>query len=260
MVTRFAPTPSGYLHVGNAANAVLVHRLARRHGGRALLRIDDIDTARSRAEYVDDVLDLLAWLGLDSHGTVHQTQRLDRYRAALAAPHGALLYACACSRRDLAGVTTGGCPGGCRGRGLEYRAGETAVRIHVPEGTVVPVDDVDVSLDETLGDFVVWRRDDQPAYQLASVVDDVELGITHIVRGTDLRESTAAQLFLADQLGLASFATITVLHHALATGADGTKLSKSQAVRGHPLPRTEQARTAILRLADALGAPWGLVD
>jgi glutamyl-tRNA synthetase len=129
----------------------------------------------------------------------------------------------------------------------------------VPEGTSVSVDGHDVRLDVALGDFVVWRRDDLPSYQFASVVDDVDLGITHIVRGTDLRESTAAQLFLAERLGLPSFAAITVLHHGLATGADGAKLSKSQAVRGHPLPRTEQTREAVLRLADSLGEQWGLV-
>ena len=258
VLTRFAPTPSGYLHLGNAVNAVLVARLAEQAGGRVGLRIDDIDAARARGAYVEDIHGLLDWLGIKVAQSWSQSERLDRYREVKDSASGLLTYACGCSRRELSGPATGGCPGGCRAAGLPLRPGGTALRVVVPENTAVEVDGVFVRLDLVMGDFVVWRRDDLPAYQLASVVDDVDLGMTHIVRGVDLLESTAAQLFLARGLGLDSFASMTVLHHGLVTGTDGTKLSKSQAERGRPLPRTDEMRTLISDAADELGAPLGI--
>lgn len=258
MITRFAPTPSGYLHLGNAVNAELVARLAAQEAGSVVLRIDDIDGARSRPEYVDDILEVLDWLGIGVASTHTQSDRLDRYRSALATVAETAFYACTCSRRQLDGPATGGCPGGCRTAGQPLRTGTTALRVVVPEGTTVEVDGRAVRVDATLGDFVVWRRDDLPAYQLASVVDDVDLGITHIVRGVDLLESTAAQLFLADALGLTDFAETTIVHHGLVSGPDGGKLSKSQTERGRPLPRSDDMRRLISDVADDLGAPLGI--
>ena len=258
VLTRFAPTPSGYLHLGNAVNAVLVSRLAGQSEGRVGLRIDDIDAARARGEYVDDIHELLDWLGIEVAESWSQSDRRDRYREVVDAATGLLTYACGCSRRELTGPATGGCPGGCRAADLALRPGRTALRVVIPEGTAVEVDDVSVRLDLVMGDFVVWRRDDLPAYQLASVVDDVDLGMTHIVRGVDLLESTAAQRFLARGLGLDTFASLTFLHHGLVTHPDGTKLSKSQVERGRPLPRTDEMRTLISDMADELGAPLGI--
>lgn len=258
MLTRFAPTPSGYLHLGNAVNAVLVGRLAAQEAGTVLLRIDDIDAARSRPEYLDDIHGLLRWLGIQVSGSVLQSDRLDRYREVLDSANTLNAYGCRCSRRDLAGPATGGCPGGCRTAGLPLTPGMTALRVAVPDGATVEIDGHAVRLDLVMGDFVVWRRDDLPAYQLASVVDDVDLGMTHIVRGVDLLESTAAQVFLAQALGLSDFARTTVLHHGLVTGPDGSKISKSQVERGQPLPRSEEVRRAVVAMADELGAPLGI--
>lgn len=258
MLTRYAPTPSGYLHLGNAANAVLVARLAQREGGSVVLRIDDVDADRSRQAYVDDINGLLDWLEIAVTRTVLQSERLVRHREVLDAATALEAYACACSRREVRGPATGGCPGGCRTAGLPWDTAGTALRVVVPEGTVVDVDGVRVPLDRVMGDFVVWRRDDLPAYQLASVVDDVDLGMTHVVRGVDLLESTAAQRFLARGLGLPEFDEVSVIHHGLVSGPDGAKLSKSQVERGQPLPRTDEVRGAIIRVADELGDPLGI--
>ena len=270
MLTRFAPTPSGYLHRGNAANALLASWLAGQAGGRLALRVDDADAQRLRPEYVDDIFATLAWLGIawqvgprdpaDLDATWSQSLRLDRYREALdrARDRGAPLYVCTCSRRMLDGPATDGCPAGCRGAGHEYRAGEAVIRLHVPRGTVIAVDGRSVDVAETVGDVVVWRREDVPAYHLTSVVDDDDLGITDILRGIDLRESTAVQCILAEALGLDSVRRARVLHHGLLTGPDGAKLSKSQLGATTGLVRDDATLAEIRAAAQSLGAPLGI--
>jgi len=269
MITRFAPTPSGYLHLGNAVNAQLVAWLAAQHDGRMVLRIDDMDAPRSRPEYVDDVFDLLHWLGLvwqdgprdslDFAARHSQQARRSHYWSELEAArsNGLEVYACACTRTMRTGPATGGCPGGCRAAGLEYEETRTALRVHVPLGTSVLVGDEPVALDTTMGDFVVWRRDGLPTYQLVSVIEDREAGTTHLVRGEDLRESTAAQLFLAPSLQARDFTGATFLHHGLVVAADGSKLSKSQASSG-PLARTDRMRDLVRERAEAMGRPLGI--
>lgn len=258
MITRFAPTPSGYLHIGNAVNAQLVAWLAAAHDGTVALRIDDMDAARCRPEYVEDVFEVLGWLGIDWQlgprdpndlDANHSLQRrTEYYRAELwaAAGRGLELYACRCSRSQLGGPPTGGCPGGCRQASLEYVAGETALRAHVP-----------VHVCPEIGDAVLWRRDDLPAYHLASVVEDRDLGVTHVVRGDDLRASTAIQLFLAPYLDAVGLTRAHVLHHALLTDADGAKLSKSTLGAG-PMRRTRALRRAIADAAAEAGARVGI--
>ena len=270
MITRFAPTPSGFLHEGNAVNALLVAWLAHQVHAQVALRIDDLDAARLRPAYVEDIFDTLRWLDItwqigptDAEDLValHGShRRIDRYRDVLASARAAGLhvYACRCSRRMLAGLATGGCPSGCRDADLAHVAGETVLRAHVPEGARVAVDGEDVDIARTAGDVVLWRRDDLPAYHLASIVDDHDLGVTHIVRGVDLRESTALQRFLAPFLAASDIAEATYVHHALVTGPDGQKLSKSQLERGAPLPHTEAERERIHDLATAIGAGVGI--
>lgn len=258
MITRFAPTPSGYLHIGNAVNAQLVAWLAEAHGGTVALRIDDMDAARFRHEYLHDIFDVLRWLGIEwqlgpsDARDVQARQSLPRrtayYRAELAAAgdRGLEIYACRCSRSQLAGPPTGGCPGGCRTAGHEYVAGETALRARIPDAVAPEV-----------GDVVLWRRDDLPAYHLASVIDDRDLGVTHVVRGEDLRASTAIQVHLAPFLDAASFAGAEFVHHRLLTDAGGAKLSKSTLVSG-PMPRTAGLRDAVAQAAVGLGADVGI--
>lgn len=271
MITRFAPTPSGYLHAGNAVNATLVDWLARANAGRLLLRIDDADAARSRPAYVDDIFQTLSWLGIAWHdgprdpadfaARFSQQQRTEHYRTALdgAITAGLPVYACRCSRRELRGTPTGGCPGGCREAGHVLTPGISALRVRVPSGIVVDAGDAPVHLDRVLGDFVVWRRDDLPAYQVVSLVEDDEAGVTHIVRGEDLRASTAAQRHLAPYFHADAFLDAVVLHHGLITDANGAKLSKSQAESG-PLERSDATREEVRRRARILGAPLGITD
>lgn len=270
MLTRFAPTPSGFLHRGNAANALLVSWLAYQVGGRVALRIDDADAQRRRPEYVSDIFEVLDWLGVDWQigprdpadldAAWSQTLRIDRYREALVAARdlGAPIYACRCTRSMLSGPPAGGCPGGCRHADHDHVHGETALRLHIPRGTTRMVEGSAVDVAATIGDVVVWRRDDLPAYHLTSVVDDVDLGVTHIVRGADLVESTAVQQVIAEDFGLASYLTATFIHHGLLTDTDGAKLSKSQLGGASPLPRDQDTWAAVHEDARSLGAAVGI--
>ncbi|MDF7809874.1 glutamate--tRNA ligase family protein [Hymenobacter sp. YC55] len=279
VVSRLAPTPSGFLHLGNAVNFTLTWLLTRRAGGTLHLRIDDLDRARFRPAYLANIFQTLDWLGLDyDHGPsgpddfeLHYSQRhfLTAYEATLQAGRAAqpgLFYACGCSRTDLARAAlprSSNYPGTCRARALAPDAPETAWRAHVPAGTTVAVPDLwqgelAVPLDESLGDFIVRKKDSTAAYQLASIVDDVRLGVTLIVRGLDLLPSTAAQLWLAGQLpGVTSFQNTQFLHHGLLLDATGQKLSKSTqagqqrgilAEAGHP-------RVVYAAVAQLLGLP-----
>jgi glutamyl-tRNA synthetase len=227
---RFAPTPSGYLHIGNALNFTLNWLVARLDGGKILLRIDDLDADRKRPEYVADIFESLEWLGLDwdegprsqenFEKNWSQHRRLPLYFKALEKLRDTgLLFACRKSRRDLAPFG-GDYPPEFRNQNLSLDDPDVAWRIRTPllsgEGQGVG-----------LPDFVVRRRDGIPAYQLASLVDDLHFGVTHVVRGADLEASTQAQIYLAECLGETNFLKIKFLHHPLITDAQGEKLSKS---------------------------------
>ena len=240
MVTRIAPTPSGFLHAGNRYNFRLTANLAEEHEIPLALRIDDVDAARYQSVYADDIFNVLHDLNIawsigprdtaDFEAHWSQRQKTNYYRAELALLRNSSVetYACRCSRSMISSVPSGGCPGQCRTAQHELVAHESALRVHVPIGTTISVNDVEVHLDSELGDFVIWRRDDLPAYQLVSVIEDRDLGTTHIVRGEDLLTSTAAQIFIASSLGAENLRTAHYVHHPLLTDASGVKLSKSQ--------------------------------
>ena len=233
-----APTPSGCLHLGNALNFVLTWLLARSREGTVRLRIDDADCARTRPEFIDDIFRQLDWLGLtwdegpcgpdDFRRNHSQLLRIDRYRRLLESLRAALpLFSCRCSRKEIRAATKDGLyPGTCRNR-REAAAGPHGVRVSVPAGTVIVLASEPVDLGRTMGDFLLWRRDDLPAYQLASLADDIDHEISCIVRGEDLRVSTAAQLFLAQGLEEAGFKACRFLHHPLLLCPKGKKLAKS---------------------------------
>ncbi len=222
---RLAPTPSGYLHAGNALNFTHNWRAARRCAkGRLLLRIDDLDAARKRPEYVQDVFDTLARLGIDwdegprsaaeFEAEWSQQHRLPLYHDLLNRLRATgLLFACSKSRKDLE-ATGGHYPQSWRDQGLSLDAPDVTWRIRTPENF-------------PLSDFAVRRRDGIPAYQVASLADDLHFGITHLIRGADLADSTAAQRFLAECLGETAFLNIPVWHHELLMDEQGQKLSKS---------------------------------
>ena len=223
MLFRLAPTPSGYLHLGNAVNFVLTWLAARQRGAKLLLRIDDLDAARKRPEYVNDIFRTLDFLGLDydlGPISVHdfeanwsQRHRLDRYVDTLDKLRAAgVLYPSALSRREVLVY------------GATYRADSLVQSLSL--------DTADVAWrfrakGGSTGDFVVLRRDGLPAYQIASLTDDHDLAVTHLVRGQDLFESTDRQRQLALVLGWADFLDAQVWHHPVLLDKEGNKLSKS---------------------------------
>jgi len=240
--TRIAPTPSGFLHAGNAFNFLVTDRLAKATGSRLVLRIDDLDAGRTRPEYIEDVFRSLQWLGIrvdegpsgpdDFHANWTQHLRMPRYLGATEAllSRGAL-YPCSCSRPQLETLSRADHP--CRTQPIGAVPRGTPWRLRIPEPCLVPVMELDgttkqLDLATQMPDPTILQRDTgRPAYQIASLCDDLEMDITFIVRGADLQPSTACQAYLARLLGQEAFASIRFHHHPLALGADGAKLSKS---------------------------------
>ena len=239
MLTRIAPTPSGFLHEGNRLNFRVTADLAKSLGAALALRIDDADATRYRREYAEDIFATLHDMGIawtvgpsdvdDFEQHWSQRAKTEFYREQLheAIASGLPVYACACSRAQQAGPASGGCAGGCRSRSLALEPGRTALRVAIDVDTEVTMGEEVVPLGEAMGDFVIWRRDDLPAYQLVSVLEDRDLGVTHIVRGHDLLSSSAAQVHLAQWTGAPNVAEAFYVHHELVTDSAGAKLSKS---------------------------------
>ena len=226
-IGRFAPSPTGPLHTGSVLAALGSWLDARHHDGRWLLRMEDIDTPRVVPGAADAILRTLETLGLTWDGPVqYQSRDQDAYLAALLRLRdGGLAFDCSCSRRELTPAETG-YPGTCRNG--PRRPGPHAVRFRVSPGRI-SLDDLIQGRKhwwlEQLGDVVIRRRDGLFAYQLAVVVDDARQGITHVVRGADLLDSTPWQIALQYALGLPrpQYAHLPVL-----TGPDGGKLAKSR--------------------------------
>jgi glutamyl-Q tRNA(Asp) synthetase len=231
---RFAPTPSGPLHFGSIIAALAGFLDARRHGGRWMLRIDDLDLPRVRPGATDAILHTLESLGLHWDGEVlYQSRRGEAYRAGLRVlEEKNKLYRCYCPRR----VTRGGpYPGTCRLRKDSPVSRRYALRVITGEDEVGFRDGIQgpfsLSLQDESGDFIIRRADGLFAYHLANVVDDAWQGITHVVRGADLLAAAPAQIYLQDLLGLPC---LRYFHVPVALGRDGSKISKS-ADAGHAL-------------------------
>lgn len=246
---RFAPSPSGLLHAGSLLAALASWLLARQAGGEWLVRIEDIDPPRELAGAARAQLHALAAFGLHPDGAIeYQSQRGQLYQAALdrLLANGAA-FECHCSRSELA--VAGGIHRRCVAR---KQRPDPAIRLRVPDNCSIHFDDavhgrVAQRVDLEVGDFVLRRSDGLWAYQLAVVVDDAEQGITDVVRGADLLDSTPRQILLQHALGLP---TPRHAHLPLLLGADGRKLSKSEAA----LPVSDDEPLAILhRLWDCLG-------
>ncbi len=196
---RFAPSPTGFLHVGSARAALFNWVVARQSGGTFVLRIEDTDTERNREEWVDGILSALHWLGMDAdEGPYRQSQRRHRYDAAVEALWSAgHLYACDCTREVVDARTKGnavpGYDGFCRNRGLERGEGR-ALRYRTPDqGSTVVVDVIRGEVEfphAAMEDFVVVKSSGQPLFVLANVVDDIDMAITHVIRGEDLLPTT----------------------------------------------------------------------
>jgi glutamyl-tRNA synthetase/glutamyl-Q tRNA(Asp) synthetase len=223
IITRFAPAPTGFLHLGHVVNAIFVWGMARRVGGRVLLRIEDHDRQRSRREFEQAILEDLAWLGFVADAAhVRQSEREAVYADALARLQSqGLSYACGCARADRY-------PGTCRDRNLVDGRGMT-LRVRL-DRSVERFGDLrhgrqEQRPSEQCGDMVIRDRDGNWTYQFAVTVDDLEQGVTLVIRGDDLLDSTGRQLQLARLLGRTD--PVRFLHHPLIMKSATQKLSKS---------------------------------
>ncbi len=265
---RYAPSPTGRLHLGNARTALLAWLDCRRAGGRFVMRIEDVDPVRSRPDLEVRLLEDLRWLGLDwdegpdvggPFGPYRQSERGERYQDAIDRLD---TYPCSCSRRELreaVSAADGEEPryvGTCRG-GPTHPERPLAIRWRTPPGVVTVEDRLlgrwGQDVREEVGDFLLRRRDGAWAYQLAVVVDDAAMGITDVVRGADLWTSTPRQVLLLRALGAAA---PRYAHVPLIVGEDGQKLSKRH---GAPdLSALREGGAAPERVVAALARSVGL--
>ncbi|WP_444462338.1 tRNA glutamyl-Q(34) synthetase GluQRS [Rhodobacter capsulatus] len=273
MITRFAPSPTGPLHLGHAYAAILAHDMARAAGGRFLLRIEDIDRARAKPQWEAQLMDDLRWLGLTWDGPVlRQSDRLPAYRDALERLwQSGLIYSCTCSRRDIeqaASAPQEGAPlgpdgllypGTCREKGAPrpgQKLPETALRLRMDLAAT------ETSFEETgplhrgrhavtpetmireIGDVVLARREMGTSYHLAVVLDDAHQGVTHVTRGADLFEATCIHVTLQCLFGLP---VPRYHHHDLIRDAAGKRLAKRDDARALAKYRSEGASPEDIR-------------
>ena len=258
MRTRFAPSPTGDLHVGGAWTAVASWALARASGGTTVLRVEDIDTPRVVQGSASRVAEDLAWLGLDwdegpdaggMHASYTQSERASLYDAKLAELDASgLTYPCDCSRAEISRVASAPhageetlYPGTCRDapRDREMKRAPS-IRLRVPHGSTVAFEDlvhgrVEQRVDVSVGDFVLRRGDGVVAYQLVVAVDDAAMRITHVVRADDLLGSTPRQLLLMRLLGVPAGEVPSYAHVPMVVAATGDRLAKrvgSTTIRG----------------------------
>ncbi len=241
--TRIAPTPSGFLHLGNVFSFALTAALAEKTGAKIVLRIDDQDAQRVNQAYIEDVFETLRFLDIpwqegpkNAQDFAHyysQTHRTEEYKNVLQKLRDAdFVYACNCSRSQIQALGEAGYPGTCRHKNLSLDAADVAWRLKTEESPRVKVTiynqkSRDLKLPEQMRDMIVRRKDGLPAYQLSSVIDDEMYGIDFIVRGEDLWPSTVFQLYLAQRIGAENFQKTVFFHHSLVLNERAEKLSKS---------------------------------
>ncbi len=273
-LTRIAPTPSGYLHIGNALSFVLTAAIAKRTNANLLLRIDDLDRNRVEQQYIDDVFETLGFLSIEwqlgpdtaanFQNQWSQLCRLDIYKPALdQLVEANLVFACTCSRKQLQ------TPGyACRcvehkhaldtpGAAWRLITDEEPVKINTLTNGIV-----ELNLPAEMKNFIVRKKDGIPAYQLSSLIDDVHFGVDLIVRGEDLWPSTIAQHYLAKVLNLHQFGNAIFHHHPLITVNGVDKLSKSAGSTSIQYMRTQGATSATIynKIGKALGIAEPCVD
>ncbi len=241
-LTRIAPTPSGFLHKGNAFNFLLTKHLAENYHAKIIMRIDDLDAQRVRDEFLEDIFQSLEWLGIewnvgpagvdDFKKNWSQSLRMESYRQSLRKLRDKhLLFACTCSRKQLEGFDV--YPKTCLQKGIPLDAEDVAWRIMIQDDALQHFTDeikgeTKIDVANKIGCAVLRRRDGIPAYHIASLTDDEKFGVNLVVRGEDLLHSTAFQLQLANKLGYEKFSQAKFFHHPLLQKPDGEKLSKSK--------------------------------
>jgi glutamyl-Q tRNA(Asp) synthetase len=271
-VTRFAPSPTGPLHLGHAYSAILAHDMARAEGGHFLLRMEDTDLERSKPEYDALIQEDLTWLGLTWDGPIHrQARHIASYNIRLETlvPKG-LLYPCSCTRSDIRsalaapqeGVAFNVYPGTCRHRKMETRQPGDALRLNL-EAALMSLATPNLRFTETgpahpglhqidaaravaeIGDVVLSRKgEDIVAYFLAAALDDADQGVTHVIRGADLFDFTPVQVILQHLFGLP---TPTYHHHRLIRDDQGKRLAKRDDARSLSKYRAEGAMPDDIR-------------
>lgn len=242
--TRIAPTPSGFLHLGNVLSFAITAAIAEKTNAKILLRIDDLDRERVRKEYVQDIFDTLNFLEIPWHEgprnfqeyerEYSQIHRLDLYRGALEELRkSGQLFACTCSRAQVRANSADEIYSGtCRDKVLPLEAKGVNWRLRTERAKEITIHTllegvIKTNLSAGMQDCVVRKKDGYPAYQLVSVVDDLHFGVDLIVRGRDLYDSTLAQAYLASVLNADGLKNITFHHHLLLIAGSGGKLSKS---------------------------------
>lgn len=237
--TRIAPTPSGFLHLGNVLSFAVTASLAKKNNAKILLRIDDLDRARVNKQYLQDVFDTLNFLEIAWDEGPHdlksfeesysQLHRMDNYRSALQQlTDKGLVFACTCSRSQLSNADN--CT--CFNKQLPLNTNDASWRLHTGDTKTIAVKNYDgqlmyTELPNDMHNFVVRKKDGFPAYQLTSVMDDIFYGVDLVVRGEDLWPSTLAQHVLASTLENNRFREVAFYHHPLLMELSGNKLSKS---------------------------------
>lgn len=270
--TRLAPTPSGFLHLGNVLSFAVTAALARQTGASLLLRIDDLDRERVHPAYVQDIFDTLHFLEIpwdegprsvtEQEQVYSQLHRLPLYRQALQqlAAQGQV-FACTCSRAEILRVNANGVyPGTCRDKQLPLDTPGACWRLRTVPETLLQVQEWNgavhpTTLPATMHDFVVKKKDGFPAYQLASVMDDLYWKVNLVVRGVDLWPSTLAQLYLAAVLGREEFLSARFYHHPLLMEKGQVKLSKSAGATSVQYLRKQgwQPAAVFVAIGDMLG-------
>jgi glutamyl-Q tRNA(Asp) synthetase len=281
LVTRFAPSPTGALHLGHAFSAILSHDLARATGGRFLLRLEDIDGGRCRPEFAAGILESLTWLGLGWDGPVlHQSERMDLYRAQLdRLTARGLLYPCFCTRKEIQAEIAQSpsaphgpdgplYPGTCRALSPDDRAARLAagdshcLRLDMARALAqagplswIAVDEtgretLEMARPEVFGDVVLARKDCPTSYHLAVTTDDAAQGVTLVVRGEDLREATHVHRLLQALLDLP---TPRYRHHRLLVDDTGRRLAKRD--RALTLATLRQGGTSPAEIRRMIGSP-----
>lgn len=241
--TRLAPTPSGFLHLGNLYSFMLTLDLANSLSIPVLLRIDDMDQQRSDPQYIHDIFESLDYMGItwqegpknaaDFEQHYSQRLRMKLYEQLLnKVLASGKVYACTCSRSRIRQHAIAGCQDNCKRKGIALNSGDVAWRVDCSDAGQIRMkvcnsSDVQEAFPESMRDFVVRRRDGLPAYQLCSLADDLHFGVNLIVRGQDLYDSSLAQLYLAELAAEHRFLESVFVHHPLLLNAEGSKLSKS---------------------------------
>ena len=259
IVSRIAPTPSGYLHAGNAYNFILTYLLTRSLDGVLHLRIDDYDLGRYRREFVQNIFDVLEFLGLyydkgaksidDFERNFSFKTRAKRYENALEKLDE--IYICECTRASKDAYENGIYTKICKDKKLNFIKDKTAIRLSVDEN-----DELGRQVAAQMGDFVIYKKDFTPAYNFASVIDDEDMGVNLVVRGEDLLPCTLAQRYLAKRLNF-SFLNAKFIHHKLLL--EGTKkLSKSS--KSPPIDLSQNPQIYYKMLASDLGLNLNSAD